>query len=406
MSMSGKTARARGLRLSHGCGRWSKSAVAAAAAAAVAGQPAWAGLTHRYSFNDAPGSTTALDSVGGANGVVVDSTTIGNPLVAIPPTFDGSRFNFNNLVNSTTISLNNYIDLPNNIAKTTNVTVEGWATWGGPAGTNWQRIFDFGTNTGGEEQPGNTTTTGFGGTDYFFVAPRADRSGGAFGSEIHNAAGASNSADQSGVDFGVGTQHHFALTIKGGAGGSLTLYKDGVQVGASGTTLDPATLTQVNMWLGRSNYAGDPFFNGSLNEFRIYDTALTNVQVAASYGAGPDNLPAAPTSQTWAVAGPADYNTGSNWSNGIVPNAGDTAVFANGGTATVAGPTNPVVLQMQNGTVAVTGGTTYTPVSIDLAPASVAGRTAALSATGGSTIQVAALTLDGAATTTGTSAKR
>jgi hypothetical protein len=47
----------------------------------------------------------------------------------------------------------------------------------------------------------------------------------------------------------------------------------------------------VNNWLGRSNWTTDSNFDGSFNEFRIYDTALTADQVAANTAAGPDVVP-------------------------------------------------------------------------------------------------------------------
>jgi len=41
--------------------------------------PAPADLIHRYSFNEAPGATTVVDSVGGANGVARVATVDGVP---------------------------------------------------------------------------------------------------------------------------------------------------------------------------------------------------------------------------------------------------------------------------------------------------------------------------------------
>jgi hypothetical protein len=49
-----------------------------------------------------------------------------------------------------------------------------------------------------------------------------------------------------------------------------------------------ASITATNCWLGRSNYSGDSYFNGSYDEFRIYDAALTAAQVVASRTAGPN----------------------------------------------------------------------------------------------------------------------
>jgi hypothetical protein len=50
---------------------------------------------------------------------------------------------------------------------------------------------------------------------------------------------------------------------------------------------DLGPLATTNNYLGRSQYA-DPFFNGSINEFRIYNTALSADDVLNSFNAGPD----------------------------------------------------------------------------------------------------------------------
>jgi hypothetical protein len=34
-------------------------------------------------------------------------------------------------------------------------------------------------------------------------------------------------------------------------------------------------------WIGRSQYTGDPYFNGRIDEFRIYRGALTAADIAA-----------------------------------------------------------------------------------------------------------------------------
>jgi hypothetical protein len=43
----------------------------------------------------------------------------------------------------------------------------------------------------------------------------------------------------------------------------------------------------VNNWLGRSQYSSDPAFGGTIYEFRIYGAALTQVELGASFAAGP-----------------------------------------------------------------------------------------------------------------------
>ena len=50
----------------------------------------------------------------------------------------------------------------------------------------------------------------------------------------------------------------------------------------------PRDINNVNNWLGRSNWTGDNYLNGDLNEFRIYEGAMNNAAVQSSYEAGPD----------------------------------------------------------------------------------------------------------------------
>jgi len=377
------------------------------AAAAVAADPAMAALTHRYSFNETSGNIVN-DSIGTAHGTVISRADGVNGVTA--PSWGNGSLSLNNLGGGTdaaNISLNNYVDLPNGVVGTSsNVTIEGWTTWQG--GNIWQRIFDFGnTNvddaSNGERLPDNLAG-GYGGESYYFVAPRTGRNGDVFGSELR--VGGSNVVADDTTGNGALTLNsptHFALVLKGGTGGSISLYRNGQLVSSAATTLNPADVPQLNMWLGRSNFAGDSFYSGSFNEFRIYDTAQNAGQIGASYTAGPDNLAGPAITNKWGVAGPADYDDPSNWQSNVVPAPGDTALFDNGGEALVQSDNNiAALLVVQNGKVTVTSGVLYQPASVDLAPGSGAG-SAVLNIAG--TFVAQQLTVDGAATSTGTAAK-
>jgi len=96
--------------------------------------------------------------------------------------------------------------------------------------------------------------------------------------------------------------HHVAYVVDYPSRTSA-LYLDGAEVARLAISLDPSQFDQVNDWLGRSQWP-DPFFNGSINEFRIYDRALTPAEVAASFAAGPDGLPEPAALATMAFAAP------------------------------------------------------------------------------------------------------
>ncbi|HKX42952.1 MAG TPA: LamG-like jellyroll fold domain-containing protein [Burkholderiaceae bacterium] len=73
---------------------------------------------------------------------------------------------------------------------------------------------------------------------------------------------------------------HVAVTLSGTQG---TLYVDGAAVGSSASiALAPFQLGNTTQnWLGRSQYSADPYFNGRLQDLRLYSGALTAAQVAA-----------------------------------------------------------------------------------------------------------------------------
>ena len=69
-------------------------------------------------------------------------------------------------------------------------------------------------------------------------------------------------------------------------------YKNGVYRGVFDTNYNLSQLVETASALGRSQYGGDYTANAAYNEFRIYSSALTDAQVAASCAAGPDALQA------------------------------------------------------------------------------------------------------------------
>lgn len=73
---------------------------------------------------------------------------------------------------------------------------------------------------------------------------------------------------------------HLAVTLSGTHG---TLYVDGTAAGSSDAiALAPFQLGSTTQnWLGRSQYAADPHFNGRMQDLRLYSGALTAAQVAA-----------------------------------------------------------------------------------------------------------------------------
>jgi hypothetical protein len=69
--------------------------------------------------------------------------------------------------------------------------------------------------------------------------------------------------------------------------GTAVLYVNGQRVGIGSATIPLNRITDINVWLGRSNWP-DPYFNGQIHEFRIYEGVLLDSAVAASFAAGPE----------------------------------------------------------------------------------------------------------------------
>jgi hypothetical protein len=220
-----------------------------------------AALVHRYSFGGT--GTAVIDSVGKADGIVVNAQLGGNGKLV--------------LAGGTT---DQYVDLPNGIIRSlTNATFEFWVTWSGGAG--WQRLFDFGTSTAGEGMQSLAAST-------FYLTPQG---GGptvmlvAF--KRQDQMGANETRALSGQGMPMNTTVHLAVVIDA-TGGLMTLYRDGSMEG-SVTLRDPLSLlVDVNNWLGRSQYAGNDSFGGTLDEFRIYGAALSLGDLKVSLAAGPD----------------------------------------------------------------------------------------------------------------------
>lgn len=250
--------------------------------------PANAALTHRYSFNDG----TADDSVGGAHGNAIHS-----PLIA------GGSVNFANNGFTDNPLTGQYIDLPNQIARTPALTLETWATYRG--GGAFQEIASFGTGSAGELQPDtpNPSTGGVFGTDYVALIPAMNYNNRAatYGT-IRRAT--NEQPTGSAAPMSLNAEHHLVYAVDY-PGRTSVLYIDGQEVGRRTITIDPSLHDQVNDWLGRSQWSSDPFFNGSINEFRIYDAALTASEVSANFAAGPGVVPEPSAFGAVALAGAA-----------------------------------------------------------------------------------------------------
>ena len=63
-------------------------------------------------------------------------------------------------------------------------------------------------------------------------------------------------------------------------------------------TLSPSSLGSTNQnWIGRSQYSADPYLDGRVDDFRIYNRALSSSEVSALASGGATPTPTTPPSR-------------------------------------------------------------------------------------------------------------
>ena len=221
-------------------------------------------LKHRYSFSGSSTATNAVDSIGTNNAALFPGASLdGNGQMIL----DGNS---------------GYAQLPaGTISAMTNVTFEAWVTWNGPAGQNWSRIFDFGSNSGGVGAQGTGQT-------YLFLSPHNGGNGTVRFASTVSSCGGESPVLNGPAPLPVGTESYVAVVYNPSAQ-IAKLFVGGQLVASGVATIPLKTISDVNNWLGRSQY-NDPYFTGSFNEFRLWEGALTDQQIAISMGAGPNNV--------------------------------------------------------------------------------------------------------------------
>jgi len=244
---------------------WTSSLLACGLASALI-LPASASLTHRYSF-----TTDASDSVGGATGTLMNGATI-----------SGGAVSLSGAVASGTGC--DYVELPPGlISNYTSVTFEFWIDAGGNG--TWPELYAFGNQT---------TTTGGAGANMVMFCPH---SGSPPNDYRMSYAQASPGYNDEYVVNGVGILDNLGATcvacVYDPPNNSMSLYTNGVLVATMSPVTANFSLTNVynvHSWLGRSLYDGDASYAGTIDEFRIYNSAVGPLQLAVNNAAGPDKV--------------------------------------------------------------------------------------------------------------------
>jgi hypothetical protein len=238
-------------------------------------------LRHRYSFSDGSGSDTLSDSVGDKDGVAYNL-----------------KFNSNGTADFIGEDLA-YVDLPNGMISELgdNATVEAWATFD-PAGQGgWQRVFDFGNTTAGEDPDApQAGGAGYNGEATWFFAPRRGGITGADGGRTAFDPGVGGGENPTldvpnGNGIVPGEEFHLVVTYNH-TQRNTQVWINGISVAETAVLPDRpmSSLDDVNNWIGRSQWGGDAFTTANYNEFRIFEGVLSPVQIAVNDVTGPDEI--------------------------------------------------------------------------------------------------------------------
>ncbi len=239
-------------------------------------------LRHRYSFDGAPGSVLVTDSIRGANGVFVFGSQTTPFTNGVP---DGSDFSGTGTLNLQGTS-GCVLLPPRQVSALSNFTIEAWIIWNGPSTSAWQRVFDFGLSERG------TNAMGLG-TNYVIFTPARGGTGlPGFEETTVNPFGTNVDPEalvlEAPQPLPLSQEVYVAITYDPGAGSAKIYLNGSLASSASGTFNPTSRLTDYSCWLGRSQWDRDPYFDGSYDEFRVWQGILSDQDIASHYAAGPD----------------------------------------------------------------------------------------------------------------------
>jgi hypothetical protein len=237
-------------------------AVASASVASL-GTTTQAAIKHNYLFNSGDG-TQILDSVGGAHGVALDGALVNTAESRMILNGTGAY----GALPGPSIAINTYAQ----------TSLELWFTQTGNVNAFTAAAMLGRTSTGAN---GEQNTLGY---DYLMMQPtRGPGDQGSRGAIANGTYDAEAGVTDGARDLNDGQLHHMVLTVDAATVG---YYVDGAAIGTAPlNTFSLANLSNDLAYLGRSLYP-DPFMNGSIYEFRIYDTALSAIEVQNNFEAG------------------------------------------------------------------------------------------------------------------------
>ncbi len=146
-----------------------------------------------------------------------------------------------------------YVKLPGGIVNSSAFTFGAWVQWDG--GASAQRIFDFGNGT---EQ-------------FIYLSPSV---GGQMRLGLRNGSGVTTSISTSALPSG--SWQHVAVTMQGS---TAKIYLNGI-LQVEGMLPDESLSGTSLNYIGKSQWPGDPLFDGRIDEVVLMDSALSEAQIA------------------------------------------------------------------------------------------------------------------------------
>ena len=197
-----------------------------------------------YDFSENTG-LNAHDQWGNYDGILAATTSWTTGKAGIGVGFNGSPTSYITLKEGVVEGLNDF-------------TVSTWVNLNSLS--NWSRIFDFGDSTSS------------------WMALEAANGSGKLSYEIV-ASGQTKNTLSSQYNMPLNRWVHLAYVQEGNVGKIIV---DGVEVASGTVTIKPSALGKTKLnHLGKSKYA-DPFLNASMDEFKIYNRALSAAEIAES----------------------------------------------------------------------------------------------------------------------------
>ena len=219
-------------------------------------------LVSYYPFevmNDVEGTSVTPDTVGGFDMTMMSADTgtdvpvLGAGMPELAP--DAYSLQFDNPAGSDPNSADGqYAIAKTGVADYADITISVWVYWNG--GGVWQRIVDFGNNT----------------DEYIFLTPS---NGGEMRFAVKN-------VDEQYIATSPLPVDEWTLVTATLNGDTARLYVNGELKATGSITHDPIDFAPTLNYVGKSQWP-DPYFNGMLDDLKIYNYARTTEQIAQDY---------------------------------------------------------------------------------------------------------------------------